>query len=226
MAIDAVGVVIPARNEELLLPGCLDALETAIRAVEPTPVRVVVVLDSCTDASADVVAGRPWATALQVDAGNVGMARAAGTDGVLDWSAGRKLERVWLATTDADSQVPPGWLSGQLALADAGWEVVVGTVCVDDWSEHHAAVPDRWRASYRPVEDHGHVHGANLGFTAAAYVEAGGWPSLSAHEDVGLLRRLRERRVVSTATLPVLTSARREARAVGGFADTLSGLAS
>jgi hypothetical protein len=40
-----------------------------------------------------------------------------------------------------------------------------------------------------------------------------------------LLARLDGHRIVSTATVPVVTSARREARAVGGFGDTLNTLA-
>jgi glycosyltransferase involved in cell wall biosynthesis len=225
MRIAAIGVVVPAHNEQLLLPACLDALEIAVDAVAPILVTVVVVLDSCTDASAEVAAARPWVRSLCIDGGNVGAARRAGTDEALRLAAGLDPDRVWLATTDADSVVPPDWLSGQLALAADGWEAVIGTVAVDDWSEHHPSVATRWRAGYHPIEHHAHVHGANLGLTASAYLAAGGWPSLPAHEDVVLLKRLAGRRVVSTATLPVVTSARRQPRAVGGFGDTLRDLA-
>jgi hypothetical protein len=144
---------------------------------------------------------------------------------VLRQAAGFDPSQIWLATTDADSVVPPDWLSGQLALAADGWEAVIGTVAVDDWAEHHPSVATRWRASYHSIEDHAHVHGANLGLSAAAYLAAGGWQPLPAHEDVALLKRLSGHRVVSTATLAVVTSARRQARAVGGFADALSNLA-
>lgn len=225
MTIEAVGVVIPARNEELLLPRCLDALAVAIREIAPVPVHVVVALDACTDDSRAVVVERTWATWVEVDAGNVGIARRTGTEATLRACRDITAEELWLATTDADSTVPPGWLSGQLALAADGWEVVVGTVAVEDWSEHPAAVPDRWSAGYRATEHHPHVHGANLGFTAAAYVDAGGWPDLPVHEDVALLSRLAARRVVSTAALPVVTSARRDPRAPGGFGDRLNTLA-
>ena len=225
MTIEAVGVVVPARDEEDLLPHCLDALELAIRAVPPVPVWTVVVLDSCIDGSADVVAARPWVTAVHIDACNVGRARRAGTEEVLRRYNGLAPDSVWIATTDADSSVPAGWLSGQLALAADGWEAVIGTVSVADWSGHDPRVARRWGESYRAVEHHSHVHGANLGFTAAAYLEAGGWPALPAHEDVALLNRLKSRRIVATATLPVVTSARRDPRAAGGFGDALSGLA-
>ena len=56
-------VVVPARNEERLLPRCLQALQDAadrLAAERPgVAVRVVVVLDRCSDGSAEIVAGWP-----------------------------------------------------------------------------------------------------------------------------------------------------------------------
>jgi len=225
VTIREVAVVIPARDEAELLPRCLDSLEVAARAIRPIPVHVVVALDSCTDSSPAVVAARPWVSSVTIEAGNVGMARRAGTDEALHRIADSLFDEVWLAMTDADSAVPADWLSGQLALASDGWEVVVGTVAVEDWSEHHPSVRTHWAANYDAVEGHPHVHGANLGCTAAAYLDAGGWPMIPAHEDVALLKHLSKRRVVSTATLAVITSARRDTRAEGGFGDTLSSMA-
>ncbi|MDQ1620699.1 MAG: hypothetical protein QOE19_3268, partial [Actinomycetota bacterium] len=52
--IDRVGVVVPVRDEQELLPRCLDALEVAIArltADRGLPVSAVVVLDRCTDGS-------------------------------------------------------------------------------------------------------------------------------------------------------------------------------
>jgi glycosyltransferase involved in cell wall biosynthesis len=225
MTVDVVGVVVPARNEELLLPACLDALRVAVEALTDVAVHVVVVLDSCVDASAAVVAAYPWVQAIETGEGNVGSARARGVTRILEQSAGTPTERIWLATTDADSQVPSDWLTGQLAFARQGWEVVVGTVAVDDWSGHPSDTAPRWLASYRHVEHHPHVHGANLGCSAAAYLDAGGWSPLASEEDVALLAALAHRRVIRTATLPVVTSSRRDPRAVGGFGDTLRDLA-
>jgi hypothetical protein len=225
MTISTIGVVVPARDEELLLPACLDSLEIAAAQVAPVPVVVMVVLDSCTDRSDLVVADRPWVCSLSIAAANVGVARRAGTEAVLQRCVATPLDDLWLAHTDADSTVPADWLAGQLALAADGWEVVVGTVAVADWSEHHPAVSVRWAADYSAVEQHSHIHGANLGLAAASYVGAGGWSALSAHEDVDLIQRLGGRRTVSTATLPVVTSARRDPRASDGFGDALNGIA-
>jgi glycosyltransferase involved in cell wall biosynthesis len=222
--IERVGVVVPAHNEEALLPACLEAISAASAQVE-IPVLVVVALDNCDDGTRSIGLEHPWVTLVELQAGNVGRARAAGVAAVLQWADGTPLERLWLATTDADSVVPPHWLAGQCALAAAGWEVVLGTVDVADWSEHHVDVAPRWSAGYQPVEDHAHVHGANLGCSAAAYLDAGGWAPLAIDEDVALVDAMAHRRVIRTASLPVVTSARRDPRAAGGFGDALRALA-
>jgi glycosyltransferase involved in cell wall biosynthesis len=222
--IERVGVVIPARNEEGLLPICLDALQSAVLRLE-VPVHVVVVLDRCDDHSLSIVEATPCAHAVEVDAGNVGIARAAGTTSVLRWADGVAAENVWLSTTDADSLVPSDWLVRQCGLADLGWDAVLGTVEVADWSEHDDDVAPLWAATYQPVEDHHHVHGANFGCSAAAYLDAGGWAPLAINEDVAMVAALAHRRVVRSALFPVVTSARRDPRAAGGFGDTLRALA-
>jgi glycosyltransferase involved in cell wall biosynthesis len=222
--IERVGVVIPAHNEEVLLPACLNSILRAAAAVD-VPVRIVVVLDRCTDQSRAVAHRYRVVQAIDVIAGKVGVARAAGTKAVLAWASHSRPEHVWLATTDADTTVPPDWLRRQLELASRGWEVFVGTVGVSDWKDHPPEVADRWRGSYRDIDHHPHVHGANFGCTARAYLDAGGWSPLAVDEDVALLDALRSRRVVRSAVPRVTTSARRDPRARGGFGDTLQELA-
>jgi hypothetical protein len=227
--IERVGVVVPARDEELLLPRCLDALAAAVAPVVAqghVEVNVVVVLDRCRDASAAVVAARPWVQAVAVDAGNVGLARSVGCAHVLRTHGPSQLDRLWLASTDADSRVPADWLSTQLVLAAQGAEVVLGTVDVDDWEDHPPQVQRSWRSAYVAADGHPHVHGANVGCRADAYVAAGGFLALSSDEDVALVSALAraDRRSVRTAAIPVLTSARRAARATGGFAGHLAQL--
>src|SRR5208282_420960 len=94
----------------------------------------------------------------------------------------------WIASTDADTIVPPNWLSAQLELdADAA----CGEVRVDDWSGHPHGVRERFLHSYR-AEEH-HIHGANLGVSAAAYYAAGGFPALRSGEDVAVISNLLQR---------------------------------
>lgn len=221
--IAAVGVVVPVHDEQALLPACLAALRVAVRhpALQGLAVHVVPVLDACADDSGTWAPG-----SIEVRVRNVGLARAAGFAEVLRREAGRPLDRLWLATTDADSTVPADWLAVQLELARSGAEVVAGTVEVADWSEQPAAARRRFAASYGvPGDGHPHVHGANLALSSAAYVDAGGVPPLALAEDQALVDvlRSRARRLVATGRIPVLTSARRESRTAGGFADHLRG---
>ncbi len=192
-------------------------------ALRGLAVHVVPVLDACSDDSGEVAPG-----ALEVTARNVGIARAAGFAEVLRREAGRPPGELWLATTDADSTVPADWLAEQLRLARGGAEVVAGTVRVADWSEQPGRGPGAVRrARYgAPGAGHVHVHGANLGLSAAAYLDAGGVPPLALAEDQALVDtlRARARRLVATGRIPVTTSARRESRTTGGFADHLRAL--
>ena len=70
------------------------------------------------------------------------------------------------------------------------------------------------------------MHGANLGFRAAAYLMAGGFPAVPTAEDHALVAALTAggSRVLRTRALPVITSARREARAPHGFSHYLAEL--
>jgi hypothetical protein len=219
-----VGVVVPAHDEQRLLPACLAALRVAAAhpALRHVEVHVVPVLDACSDDSGAFAPG-----ALEVGARNVGVARAAGFAEVLRREAGRDPGGLWLATTDADSTVPPDWLVGQLRLAARGADAVAGTVVVDDWSEQPEPVRRRFASGYgTPRAGHLHVHGANLGLSAAAYLDAGGIAPLALSEDQALVDALLARglHVVGTGTVPVRTSGRRESRTTGGFADALRAL--
>lgn len=228
--IEAVVVVVPARDEEQLLPACLTSLVTAADhpGLGGVPVHLVCVLDSCRDRSAEVVAAS-GVRALVVELGNVGAARAAGFEAALSDLREQPLERVWLATTDADSVVPGDWLTRQLQWAADGTDVVVGTVRVADWSGHPPRVLRRFAALYAADARgaHRHVHGANLGLRASAYVRVGGVPSLALAEDRALVQACDAAGlpIVRTRDIPVTTSARRVARVRGGFGDLLIALA-
>ncbi|MGH3833690.1 MAG: glycosyltransferase [Pseudonocardiaceae bacterium] len=215
-----VGIVVPAHNEAELLPGCLAALRRAAAAVD-VPVHLLVVLDACSDRTADAVGDTE---ALTMWEHNVGAARRAGFAHLL-----RELgaDRVWLASTDADTQVPKSWLADQLTHAGHGTDAVAGMVSVADWSEHPPSTAERFRRLHDHVIGHHHVHGANLGISARSYLAVDGFPALPAHEDIALVTALKRagHRVLHAADPPVITSARRHARASEGFADFLIHLA-
>jgi glycosyltransferase involved in cell wall biosynthesis len=203
------GVVVPAHNEQERLPACLAALSVVSE-------RVVVVADACTDRTAEV-ARRAGALVVEIAARNVGVARATGVRELLRRGVS------WVATTDADTVVPPCWLSAQLRHAARGWDAVAGTVSVLDWSGH----PPWLAAAYARHYAHGSpIHGANLGFTAEAYLAAGGFPPIPTGEDRALVAAMERAgsRVLRTAKVNVVTSARRHYRAPRGFGHLLTTL--
>jgi GT2 family glycosyltransferase len=221
-----VDVVIPAHDEQDLLAGCLDALEDCIAAT-PVPVTVTVVLDSCRDATEEIARGR--ARLVRTSARNVGIARARGFDSLRRPSSSSpgsvpSPSRRWYATTDADSRVPRTWLTDQLAVARSGADVVAGLIAVDDWSDWTPATRLSYLEGYHPGPGHRHIHGADIGISARAYRQLGGFDPLPVHEDVQLVRRAQEagRTVAWSTAAPVMTSARRTARAPGGFAGHLA----
>ncbi|OBG67211.1 MULTISPECIES: glycosyltransferase family 2 protein [unclassified Mycobacterium] len=222
-AYEAAAVVIPACNERAKLPACLRAVLTAALCA-PIPVTVVVVLDDCDDGSAEL-AGEygPDVHFISVEAHNVGTARAVG------FGYARSLvgdpDRCWYATTDADSRVDPDWLVHQLR---ARADMVLGVVRVTDWRHHGAEVVNRYLQSYQanPLyrrDQHDHIHGANMGFSARAYWRVGGFRTLASGEDSDLVERFEAAgyRVHRDTELSVITSARTQARAPHGFAHHL-----
>ena len=70
------------------------------------------------------------------------------------------------------------------------------------------------------------MHGANLGFRAATYLKAGGFPDAPTAEDHALVAALTATgsRMLRTRAVTVVTSARREARAPNGFSHYLAEL--
>lgn len=207
-----IAVVVPVHDEADLLPRCLDAVERA-RAhpgLGGEPVTVWVVLDACTDGSA-AIAARYAVERVEVEVRNVGAARAAGAERAL--AAGAR----WLAFTDGDTRVADDWLVAQIGV---GAELVCGTVEVDDWLGLSMAGRVAYADHYVDADGHRHIHGANLGISAAAYRAAQGFEPRQTGEDVALVAAV-ERLGLSiawSARPRVITSARRSGRAPAGFA--------
>lgn len=232
----AVGVVLPVHNEEVLLPSALVALRKAFDELMRwhLELQLVIILDSCSDRSVDVV--RSWSkelrsgrtalkfTVISCDAHNVGYARALGCTTLLEQWSRLDLSRIWIATTDADSQVPRDWLSVHVLQHEAGVDLWAGRVKVKNWKDYTRATAMTWQRNY-DVES-SPIHGANLGFNALAYASVGGFAHLPTGEDRALCRALvREGvEVHFDATTRVTTSSRRSARAPLGFAYALGAI--
>ena len=189
---------------------------------------MVVVADACTDQTAGL-ARAGGAAVLDIGARSVGAARAAGLAEVLRRTGPLDPASVWLATTDADTLVPPCWLTRQLRYAEGGWDAVVGTVTVTDWRQYPAAVPPLFQAS-------GTGRAGRPTRTCTGPTWASARPRTWPRAGSGRPRPPRTtpwsarspppgRQVLRTTTVSVVTSARRRARAPHGFSHLLAGLA-
>jgi cellulose synthase/poly-beta-1,6-N-acetylglucosamine synthase-like glycosyltransferase len=227
-----IAIVVPAHNEQRRIGQSMRAIERA--ALHPLlrhcAVLTVAVLDACeddTDRRLRVARNRVPGPTLEVPYQNVGASRKAGIDFVLRHSRGLKSEEVWIATTDADTLVDRFWLLRQLRWWRRGAAAVAGTV-------RPYSPPDSGHRFTRYTDHmnrmgmdfgHPHVHGANMAFTAATYLEAGGIEPLPTAEDHALWSAMRAtgRSVWAVGDVVVTTSARAEGRAPHGFAEFLQG---
>jgi Glycosyl transferase family 2 len=228
------GVVIPVHNEDELVGEALASLDRAItRALDAgmVDVGVAIVLDACWDRSGEIVlewgrhvrhSDRLHVQILQEDQANVGVARRVGCQALLaEWFTVAPGD-IWLATTDADSEVPSDWITSQMRMRRGGAQVWVGGVGVRDWSGRSAATVEAW---HRQGETEClPIYGANFGIDAETYLRVGGFQALPSGEDRALFEQaLAVGAVIHTdPTVRVLTSGRRVARAPDGFADALN----
>jgi glycosyltransferase involved in cell wall biosynthesis len=228
--VDAVAVVIPARDEAASVGAAVASVRRALEhpLVAALPSLVVVVADSCRDATAAVArAGlAPTDRVVECEEGTAGGARRTGTEAALAWWPG-PTEGLWLAHTDADSSVPPDWIARQVDLARRGASCVTGLVALDECSPLLRARFAQVYGAGVDVRSHGHVHGANLGLRASVYADVGGWQGLATGEDHDLWRRAL---AIGAAChhdtrLVVRTSSRLRGRAPRGFAADLAELA-
>lgn len=223
-----IAVVIPARNEAPLLPATLRATRIArnhlLQSHPHVAVSVTVVLDSTSDGSAEFLARQLDVHTLSVNAGLVGTVRNTGIYSACT-SAATPLEQLWIANTDADSEVPPHWLQQHVELAAKGAQVVVGTV-EPQRQELDPVLLQRWLSLHDLREGHHHIHGANLGIRADVFTRLGGFKDQGLHEDRDLVTRARALGVpvVATDSCRVKTSGRLQGRVSGGFADFLATL--
>lgn len=226
--VEHVIVVVPARDEAATVADCIASVDRAAALAPAGQVDVIVAADCCRDATASIAAA-VTVTAANVAVlsgrwGSVGRARAAGTAFGLARTT-VPADRIWIASTDADSVVPPGWLAHQLEQAAGGADMVLGIVGLPD--DTLAELAERFRCHYRwSGVDHPHVHGANLGLRASAYQQIGGWRHLTLGEEHDLVSRAGAARITVCRTdqHPVITSARIHSRVRRGFAGDLARL--
>ena len=211
-----IGVIVPAHNEERLIKTCLESLLDAAAhpALDGEAVEIIVVLDTCTDQTGPITR-LEGVTTLDIAVCNVGLARQLGASKALTLGAR------WLAFTDADCVVADDWLIAQLALhADA----VCGTVAVNDWGVYGERMAQHFALTYKDVDGHHHIHGANMGVSKAAYKAVGGFTGLATSEDVALVEALNGigAKIAWSNAPRVVTSVRQDYKAPGGFGAELA----
>jgi len=217
-------VVVPARNEEATLPALIAALsdqrDLEGAPLDPTSFEVVVLLNNCTDRTAEAGAALlqkyPWLhlhiaeVSFDAEHAHVGRARQALFDAA--FARFQKLQRPdgLILTADADSRPAPDWIAQTEAEIAEGVVGVRGRITLDPVEA--AVLPtgvrkfllldigyrrtlEELRSLYAP-EAHDpfprhHQHfGGSLAVTAAAYAQAGGMPLRRSNEDVALYRAI------------------------------------
>jgi hypothetical protein len=237
-----IAVAIPVRDEAERIAACLFALD----AQTVRPDRVVLLLDNCSDETLPI--SRALAPHLRFplkviryhghSQAGAGLARRL----ALQCAAEGLSADDMLLCTDADTVVPPDWISRN-RYAFYGADVVCGRAVIDPVEarlipEHlHAddrlecrliALLDRLAAYHDPDPHdpwprHTECSGASLAVRVGAWRRVGGIPALSTGEDRAFVRLLwlRDARVRHDPDIEVTVSGRIEGRAEGGMAETM-----
>jgi len=191
-----LAVVVPARDEQKLLPGCLDSLAPFRAAGDP----IVVVDNGSGDATAAIARERGFETIDEPRPGR-GRAVAAGYRAVRERAD-------WVLVVHADMIVAPGTRE---ALATA---IATSPGAVTGSLGHR--IDDRRRV-FRAIEAGNRLRARDLGvpygdqaqfFSVAAIDASGGFPDLDRYEDLHLALRLRRLGKVIYVGRPVAIPAR------------------
>jgi glycosyltransferase involved in cell wall biosynthesis len=186
-----VDIVIPARDEERLLPGCLDTLGT-----DPAVHEVVVVDDGSTDRTVAVATAR----GIRVITARPRPDRWAGKAWALHRGAAETAAR-WIVSIDADVRVPAAAVS---ALVGAAERDGVPAACLlghlEGWLEFEAGLFVTRRACDVRAVNRGEARylvGQCLAIRRDALAAAGGWVAVhdSAIEDVEMGERVAPHRI-------------------------------
>ncbi len=238
-------VVVPARDEELHIAACLQALTSQL-GIGAGCYEVIVILDGCHDETAQIVGqatrhlDQPAVHRVSLpDSQGVGRARRLGMDIACRRLMGIGKEDGLIASTDADTTVAADWIAAQLALVKAGASAIGGLIELDPSERHglapHSLVVRDQSATRRLAEaiqqsrgaaavEHAHFSGASLALTAAAYQRCGGLPVRAALEDEALAQALTGQGIAihRSRLVRVRTSARRDGRAPRGLSQDLT----
>ena len=235
-------VAIPVRDEAAWIGNCLAALSRQSIAAD----HVVLLLNNCTDCTAEVVKAFPAVPhrlhivecTLEAPSASAGVARGL----AMEHAASLVTEGVIL-TTDADAEVPVNWIEANLQAIEEGADAVCGRAVIDPIEAllipQHLHDDDAREVAYAqlleeiasiilpdpadPWPRHTEDSGASMAITASMFRQIGGVPCRSSGEDRALIAMLRQidARVRHDPQISVVVSGRIEGRAPGGMAETI-----
>jgi hypothetical protein len=234
-------VVVPARDEQDLIASSLLAL-AGQTGIEPHEYEVLLVLDRCTDATADrareVADAHPLLRLYLLDGPGLGSghARRAGMEAACERLTGLGRPEGLIASTDADTVVAHDWISAQLDATVRGARAIGGRIELGPGSLPQAVVrwhSERGRSRHQKLladpaqlgaTEHWQFSGASLALTAETYARVGGLEPRATLEDEGLEQVLRKERIPIERLLSVraTTSSRLDGRASQGLAHDLT----
>ena len=193
-----ISVVIPARNEEEFIVGCLEAL---IRQTLP-PDEIIVVDNGSADRTGEL-AVEMGVKLISCPTPGVAVARQAG----LEAATGD-----WVATTDADSRPVAGWLEALRPHMEDSVSLYgpMRMFGLPAWQEELSELSYGVFLKLMMLLGRPNLAAANMAFHRQTALELGGYPMVEAREDVILgWKLMRKGRVRYVHDALVLTSARR-----------------
>jgi GT2 family glycosyltransferase len=237
-------VAIPVRDEAARIAPCLIALNKQMRP----PDAVVLMLNNCIDETETITRAMIQKLRFHLDVisrdlplhqADAGHARAL----VMDAAAKRAGASGVLLTTDADTIVPPDWVTRNLHALHRGADIVCGRAIIDPMEA--AMIPAHLHADdamecqliallddlawildpepHDPLPRHTEASGASLAVSVAAFHRVGGIPTIASGEDRAFVRALwmLDAKVRHDPAIQVTVSGRIEGRAPGGMADAI-----
>ncbi len=240
-------VAIPVRDEAERIGVCLAALARQTVSAD----HVVLLLNNCSDRTADVVRACPKPRHrlhiidcnLDGPVASAGFARALAMKHAASLAASLRNDDAVILTTDADGKVPENWVEANLRAIDEGADAVCGMAVIDPLEAllipRHLHEDDAREVAYGELLDqiesvilpgsadpwprHTQDSGASIAIRASMLRRVGGMPCLHSGEDRALIERLRliDAQVRHDPQISVVVSGRIEGRAQGGMADTM-----
>ncbi|MBU2957623.1 glycosyltransferase family 2 protein [Paracoccus sp. 1_MG-2023] len=245
-AIDHIAIAVPVRNEAARLPKLLSALGVAA-AMAPLPVRVLMLVNNTTDASAAIARAFDH-PALEVQVATVDFAPEDASAGRARGLAMRMaaMSRGLLMTTDADTVPDPMWIASALNTGNAGADLVCGRIAARvprviatpsgaritnaerSYSLllheiRHRMDQVAGRQAIGSARPHYMESGACMAIRADAFISVGGLPDLHHSEDRAMVHRAEMGGLVVRYcdAMKARVSGRLRGRAIGGMAECL-----